>query len=112
MIQRKADRSQGLEPRQRDFDSGRGECDTDGQDEYHRRMAQGEEESHPQRLLPLLQHVAYGVVYRCDMVRIEGVAQPEHVGDEAQPDELGMAHRVMHVRSPPHHVQEADEAIE
>ena len=34
-----------------------------------------------------LQHVSHRVVDRCDMVRIECVAQPEHVGDEAQPDQ-------------------------
>ena len=80
--------------------------------EYYRRMAQREEEPDAQGPFPFLQHVPHGVVHRGNVVRIKGMTQAEHVGDESQPDELRIAARVMQIRSPAKNVQRADEAIE
>ena len=63
------------------------EDDTYGKGEDDRRMTQREEKSDPQRSLALLQHVPHRVVDRRDMVRVEGMPQAEHVGDEAQADQ-------------------------
>jgi hypothetical protein len=37
----------------------------------------------------------HGIVHGRDMVRIEGVPQSEHIGDETQANELWVAHGIM-----------------
>ncbi len=57
----------------------------------------------PKGPLAFLQHEPYGVVDRRDVIGVEGVAQTEHVGDEAEPDQRRMAgaHSGDRVPSPP-----------
>ena len=57
--------------------------DGQGQADDHGRMAQGEEEPDAERPLAPLHQVAGGVVDGRDVVGVEGVAQPEAVGQTA-----------------------------
>ena len=56
-----------------------------GQDDG--RVAEGEEKSDAERLLPLLEHQADGIVDGRDVVGIERMAQAEHVRHEAEPNQ-------------------------
>jgi hypothetical protein len=88
------------------------EDDADGKGEHDRRMTQRKEEADAQRPLALLQHEPHRVVDRRDVIGVEGVPQPEHVGDEAEPDQCRKACGVVKVESPAHCVQQGDDAVE
>ena len=75
-------------------------------------MTQRKEEADSERPLSPLQHVAHGIVDGGDMVRIEGMAQSEHVGDEAQAHQRGMLRRVVKIKPPANHVQQRDNAVQ
>ena len=83
-----------------------------GEHEHDGRVAEREEEADAERPLALLQQEADGVVDRRDVVGVERVAQPEHVGDEAEADERRMGARVVEVQAPARDVQGRDEAVE
>ena len=67
---------------------------------HDRRMTQRKEEADAERPLALLQHESHRVVDRRDVIGIERVAQPEHVGDETEPDQRWMARGVVEIESP------------
>ena len=43
---------------------------------------------------------AIGIVDGGNVIRIEGVTQPEHVSDETEPDERGMVRDIVQVQTP------------
>src|SRR5664279_3205255 len=75
-------------------------------------MAQRKEEPDPERFLAFLQHVANGVVDRGNVVRIERMAKSEHVRDEAEADQRGMAAGVVEVEPPAKQMQKGDEPVQ
>ena len=64
-----------------------GHRDAHRQRQHDGGVAQGEEEPHPQWALAFLQQVAGGVIDGGDVVGVEGVAQPEPVGQRPGPGE-------------------------
>jgi hypothetical protein len=71
----------GLERLQVALNRLSGEGDRQRQSEDDGGVAEGEEESHPERALPLLEEEASGVIDRRDVVGVEYVPQPEAVGE-------------------------------
>ena len=69
------------------------QAEGDRDQQHHGRVAEREEEAHADRLLALLQQLARGVVDGRDVVGVEGVAQPEGVGEAAEPEKGGVARR-------------------
>ena len=53
------------------------------------RMAEREEEPDRERLLALLHQLAHDIVDGGDVVGVEGVAQAEHIGENAVPRSAG-----------------------
>ena len=94
------------------LDGRRGDDDADGKGEHDRRMTQRKEEADAERPLALLQHESHRVVDRRDVIGIERVAQPEHVGDETEPDQRRMARGIVEIESPAQHVQQGDDAVQ
>ncbi len=47
-------------------------------------MTQREKEPYAERSLSPLKHESHRVVDRCDVIRVEGMAQTEQVGNEAE----------------------------
>ena len=66
--------------------------------EYHRRMAQGEEEPDRKRSLPVAHQLAGGVVDRRDMVGVKCVPQPQGVGGQPDAQTEGFAAHAEMVR--------------
>ena len=94
-------------------DGGGGERDRRSpRHEHDRRVPEREEKADTERLLALLQHEADGVVDRGDVVGVERVPQPEHVRDEAEPDQRRVVRRVVQIQTPADDVQRGDEPVE
>ena len=79
-----------------------------GHQEHDRGMPQREVEPHPQRILPLLDQLAHRVVDGRDVIRIEGVAEPEDVCENPEPQERGLRPRRREHRDSPEEVQPQD----
>ena len=93
-------------------DSRRGKRHGNREQEHDRRMTEREKEADAERAAAFLQHESHRIVDRRDVVGVEGVAQSEHVGDEAKADQRGVRCRVVQVQAEARDVQEGDEAEE
>ncbi len=63
--------------------------------------AEREKESDTERLLALLQHESHAVIDSSDVIRIERMAQAEHVGGEPKADQGRIARCVVQIQSHP-----------
>ena len=75
-------------------------------------MTQRKEEADAQGPLALLQHEPHRVVDRRDVIGIESVAQPEHVGHETEADQRRIVRGMVDIESPAEYVQQGDDAVE
>src|SRR5450631_3549540 len=106
------DAAQIMQARQITLDGRRSKDDGYGKCEDDRRMTQRKEEPDAEQPLAFLQHVTHRIVDSRDMVRIEGVPQPEHIGDETEADQCGIMRRIVDEQPASENVQECDDAVE
>jgi hypothetical protein len=75
-------------------------------------MPQREEEADPNRFAALLQELAGGVVDGRDVIGVEGVPQPECIGEAAQSQETRMLGAIHQEQPPSDYVQKAHRSEE
>src|SRR5581483_11260946 len=87
-----------------------GEAERERDPEDNAGMAEGEEEADAHRLAPLLKQLPSRVVDRRDVVGVEGVAQPEAIGQEPQAKQSRVAWRLQEQKAPANEVEQGDNA--
>ena len=79
------------EPLKARTDLRRREHDADREKHDDGRVAEGEKHSDPDRPLAALHQLAGRIVDRGDVVGVDGVPQPESIGEESRPEQHGIA---------------------
>jgi hypothetical protein len=59
-----------------------------------------------------LDHDAHGIIDRCYMVGIEGMAQSEHIGEESKSYQRWKSPDVVAIQGAAHHMQQRDTAVQ
>ena len=93
-------------------DERRRRRDDQRQRDHDRGVAQGEEQTHAHRTLPVLHQLAGGIVDRGDVVRVHRVAQAERVGEERCGQQDRIRRRGDQHDCPRAHVERDQECVE
>ncbi len=101
-------RAVGLQGRDRRVHRLEGHRERGREREDDRRVAEREEEAGAERPLPVLQQLPRRVVDRRDVVGVEGVPQPEGVGERGEAGQRRVARQVVEEEPEAEHVQEQD----